>query len=88
MIFFIPEPDDKAREKIDLIFFGRIWIFSYYIKVSSRAPPDHQLLYKKTLRGPLRQCRHIFGESENCAPAGLQLLYKKALRGPLQNWHC
>ena len=38
MIFIIPEPDDKARQKIDLKFFGCPWIFSYYIKIHSAGP--------------------------------------------------
>ena len=38
VIFIIPEPDDKARQKIDLKFFGRLWIISYYIKSLSAGP--------------------------------------------------
>ena len=37
MIFFIPEPDDKARQKIDLKIYGRLWIISYHLK-SLRGP--------------------------------------------------
>ena len=41
MIFIIPEPDDKARQKIDLKFFGCPWIFSYYIKIHSAGPSEN-----------------------------------------------